>query len=179
MLLMTNVDNLTCDQIPYIIKQLIEKGAGNVHVIPALTKKGRPEFIFLIDVAEDKFKNVAEFMAAEAGTLGLRIIEADHKAFNYEMQQVKVKLRDKEGSLLCNDNINVKIIIGEDGKPLSVRAEYKELKAAAESLKQRGSELSFYELKEIVEFEALKKIRKSMPEIEVQVVEQDAYNFNT
>ena len=50
MLLMITVDDLPAEGLPYIIERTIETGAKNVHVLNAITKKGRIEYIFLVDV---------------------------------------------------------------------------------------------------------------------------------
>ncbi len=87
MLLMTNVDNITCEQVPpYLIEELMKLGAKNVHVVPAITKKGRPEHIFLIDSEEETLDSLAEFMALETGALGVRVLTTEHYPFDYEIK---------------------------------------------------------------------------------------------
>ena len=45
---MVNVDDVSGETVPHVIDGLIARGAKSVHVVPAITKKGRPEFIFLL-----------------------------------------------------------------------------------------------------------------------------------
>lgn len=159
MLLMTNVDNITCDQVPYLIEELMKLGAKNVHVVPAFTKKGRSEYIFLIDSEEGNLEVLAEFMALETGTLGVRILKTEHYPFDYEMRTLCLSFRDENDLPLWEGEIDVKIVIGKEKKPLSARAEYEELKELTNRVREAGLKLSMYEIKELIEERALKGIK--------------------
>lgn len=161
MLLMTNVDSISCDQIPYIIDELYNKSAKNVHVVPAFTKKGRQEYIFFIDVPEEHMEYVAEFMALETGTLGIRKIETEHYVFDYDIQQVNLSFENNDGEPLWEGSIDTKIVKNKHGMPLSARAEFEQLKSVTDDIKQRGLNISIYELKERVEQKAIQEIKKS------------------
>ncbi|ADI74279.1 conserved hypothetical protein [Methanohalobium evestigatum Z-7303] len=159
MLLMTNVDSVSCDQIPYIIDELYKKSAKNVHVVPSFTKKGRQEYIFFIDVSKDNMENVAEFMALETGILGIRKIETEHYVFDFDIQKVNLSFDDNDGELLWKGCLDAKIVKNKQGIPLSARAEFEQLKSATEDIKQYGLNISIYELKEMVEQKALQEIK--------------------
>ncbi|WP_255335990.1 nickel insertion protein [Methanosarcina sp. KYL-1] len=156
---MTNVDNITCDQVPYLIEELMKLGAKNVHVVPAFTKKGRSEYIFLIDSGDAALDSLAEFMALETGTLGVRVLKTEHYPFAYELIKLYFSLRDEEDLPLWEGEVNVKVVIGKEQKPLSARVEYEELRELASSVRKAGLELSMYELKELIEGKALKGIK--------------------
>ncbi|KUO65965.1 MAG: hypothetical protein APF84_01515 [Gracilibacter sp. BRH_c7a] len=159
MLLMTNVDNINVDQVPYLIERLMEKGAGNVHVLTALTKKGRQEYIFLIDAPEDQTTSIAGFLASEIGTLGIRILKADHMSFQYFMVNKRIKLKDNDDQLLWEGSVKVKIVKDEFENPLSARVEYEDLKAVAKSLEGTGANINFYELKQMIETEVIRNLK--------------------
>ncbi|MCC4769905.1 DUF111 family protein [Methanosarcina sp. DH2] len=159
MLLMTNVDNITCDQVPYLIEELMKLGAKNVHVVPALTKKGRPEYIFLIDSEKDTLDSLAEFMALETGALGVRLLKTEHYPFDYELRKLCLSFRDENDLPLWEGEIDIKIVIGKEQKPLSARVEYEELKELASRVREAGLKLSMYEIKELIEERALKGIK--------------------
>lgn len=156
---MTNIDNITCDQIPYLIEELMKLGAKNVHVVPALTKKGRPEYIFLIDCEEEYLDILAEFMALETGTLGVRLLKTEHYPFDYELRKLCLSFRDENDLPLWEGEIDIKIVIGKEQKPLSARVEYEELKELASKVREEGLKLSMYEIKELIEERALKGIK--------------------
>jgi len=159
LLLMTNVDNISCEQIPYLIEKLMDSGAKNVHVIPAITKKGRSEYIFLIDTEERYMETLSEFMALETGTLGVRLIRTEHYPFDYEIRKIRLEFRDKRGRSLWAGKISVKIVKSRTANPLSARVEYEELKELSSKLQKAGLKLSMYELREGIEAKALKGIK--------------------
>ena len=159
MLLMTNVDNINCDHVPYVIEELMKKGARNVHVIPSITKKGRNEYIFFIDCTKDQVEDLAEFLVVETGTLGVRIIENEHYAFEHEIKKLEVTFERGNNDALWHGSINFKIVRNRSGEILSVRAEYEEIKALAKHLRDMGLNTSLYEVKEMVERCAVKKFK--------------------
>ena len=168
MLLMTNVDNINFEQIPYLVEQLMQRGARNVHVINALTKKGRQEYILFIDVPDEEREAISKYLAAEIGTLGVRILQADHVSFRYEICPLEVQLKDELGQALWRGNVNVKMVMDARKTVLSARAEYEDLKKAAEEIDQAGAEFTFYELKQMIEAEALNRFRKGRHRIEIE-----------
>lgn len=148
MLVMVNVDNVAGETIAYIIEETMKLGAKSVHAIPAVTKKGRPEFIFLIDTARENVEVIGDFLAREVGTLGLRLFEeTEHIKFDYEMRKVRLALRDKGLDL----TLNVKVVRDSQGSVASAKAEYEELKAAIQTLAEAGIRISLVVLKEMVE----------------------------
>ncbi|HZK18397.1 MAG TPA: nickel insertion protein [Clostridia bacterium] len=168
---MTNIDNIACDQVPYIIQSLMEIGACNVHAVPAMTKKGRNEYIFLIDAKKENIDEIAEFMASETGTIGLRMFDAEHIAFDYAMRSVNITIKGKgeqEGKT-WSGRINVKIVKNTGGETLSARAEFEELKASVASLNKMGLPVSFYDLREMVEYEALKSEKENNYEVSFEI----------
>lgn len=159
MLLMTTVDNINCEHIPYLIEELMKKGAKNVHVVPAITKKGRAEYIFLVDCKNDQVDELAEFMAMETGTLGVRILENEHYAFDYEIKKLEVAFKKEDGDVLWNGLISFKVIRNKKGENMSIRAEYEDLKSLTAYLRCKDVNISLYEIKEMIEQRAMRKFR--------------------
>ena len=161
MLLMTHVDNISADHLPYLIEQLMKKGAGNVHVINAMTKKGRQEYILFIDTPQANEHNINRYLAAELGTLGIRRIHTDHIAFTSSIETMKASLSDENGSVVWEDNIDVKLTQDDSGIPIAARVEYECLKKAAETIEKIGSKITFHELRELIESNALQHFKKT------------------
>ena len=148
MLVMVNLDNVAGETVPYIIEKLMSLGAESVHAIPAITKKGRPGFIFLIDTARANVEAIGDLLAREAGILGLRLFEeGEHIKFDYEMRKVRLALQDKGLSL----SLNVKVVLDSRGPIASARVEYEELVTALDALTKAGMHTSLVALKEIIE----------------------------
>jgi len=169
---MTNIDNINADQVPYLIEQLIKKGAGNVHVINAMTKKGRPEFIFLIDAPKEEATSIGKFLSCEIGTLGVRIIKTDHMEFKYSMETIKVCIKDSNNNRVWEDTLQVKVVRDESGKYLSARGEYEDLKACVLAIQKIGLKITFYEFKQMVESEANRCLSESEFKYEFEVIKE-------
>ncbi len=78
-ILETNIDDVGGEVIAHTITRLMEKGARDACAIPILMKKGRPGFLIRIICAQDTSAELAEMMAQELGTLGIRCIPAVHR----------------------------------------------------------------------------------------------------
>jgi uncharacterized protein (DUF111 family) len=154
MLIMVNVDCINGEIVPYVIESLLERGAANVHVVQAITKKGRPEFLFFIDAAEDKIEALGDFLAAELGTLGLRIFETRHLRFTYEVTQARLVVRGVES---WETAIGLKIKRDGQGCITSIRAEYEDLKRAVEEINRLGLKMPFSQLRQLIEAAAREK----------------------
>lgn len=78
-ILETNIDDVSGEVIAHTITRLMENGARDACAIPILMKKGRPGFLIRIICARDTSAELAEVMAHELGTLGIRCIPAVHR----------------------------------------------------------------------------------------------------
>ncbi|CVK21349.1 nickel insertion protein [Sporomusa sphaeroides] len=172
MLLMTTVDNVNAEHVPYLIEQLMAKGAGNVHVVNAMTKKGRPEYILLIDTPEGNVDIVSGYLAAELGTLGIRQFNVDHISYKYSIETMKVTLQDGTGNKIWEDNVNVKLVKDVRDNPLTARAEYECVKKAAKAFEASGAGITFYELKQIIESQAVSYFKNTEFAIHVEPVDK-------
>ncbi|MBN1153185.1 MAG: DUF111 family protein [Dehalococcoidia bacterium] len=79
LLLLAQVDHACGDIISSVMEQLTSAGARNVHLVPSLTKKGRPGYLLYVDVPADRLAEVEQLLALELGVLGWRILEAEHR----------------------------------------------------------------------------------------------------
>ena len=78
-ILETNIDDVSGEAIGYAIACFMEKGARDASAIPLIMKKGRPGFLIRVICSHDKSRELAELMARELGTLGVRCIPAVHR----------------------------------------------------------------------------------------------------
>jgi len=150
MLLLVNVDDISGEVIPHVIDGLTARGANSVHVVQAITKKGRIGYLFFVDAPEGQVDVLANFLACELGTLGVRVFDPDHICFEYRTRQVR--LTAKTGAEPVRVLVRVKEILGEEeGAVVSVKAEWEDLQAALVQLEQAGVEVSLAALKRLVE----------------------------
>ncbi|MGY5863490.1 MAG: nickel insertion protein [Candidatus Thorarchaeota archaeon] len=152
---MINVDNVSGEVIPYLIESAIERGASNVHVVPALTKKGRPEFLLFVDVEESKLEPVIGFILAELGSLGYRIIRDEHIPSDYVVEKVKLNLSSL--GISFDREVTIKVIRRKDKTILTANVEYEDLQSIAEELEKQHVNLPMMKLKSMIESNFLKK----------------------
>jgi uncharacterized protein (TIGR00299 family) protein len=78
-ILETNIDDVSGEAIAHAIMRFLETGARDASAIPIIMKKGRPGFLIRVFCTSDKSGELAELMARELGTLGVRCIPAVHR----------------------------------------------------------------------------------------------------
>lgn len=172
---MMNVDDISGEALPHIIEGLMERGANSVHAVQALTKKGRLEYLFWIDAGEELVETLAGYLAAETGTLGVRVFDPRHICFEYRIQQAEINASWRGAEL--HSAIGVKEVLGSDGNVISVKAEWSDLRRTVLQFEQAGMAISFATLKGIVEQAALGGPHRTLRGIRVTYgVEPEADN---
>src|SRR5665647_1545663 len=78
-ILETNVDDVSGEVIANAITRFLEAGARDASAIPIIMKKGRPGFLIRVICSSEKSSELAEHMARELGTLGVRCFPAIHR----------------------------------------------------------------------------------------------------
>jgi uncharacterized protein (DUF111 family) len=147
-LLLANVDDVSGELIPHAIDGLLARGACSVHVVQAITKKGRLGFLFLVDTPQECVEDLASYLALELGTLGLRVFEPDHIKFAYQFCHVRlITPKDPQAQAL----VRVKQLLDQDGEVISVKAEQEDLEAALNDLGGAEPRLAFKGIKRLVE----------------------------
>lgn len=155
LLLMISVDNISGEVIPYLIESAINRGASNVHVVPAITKKGRPEYLLFVDVNEENLEPVIGFLLAELGSLGYRILRDEHIPSGYEVEKTKINLTSL--GLSIDREVRIKVVRREDGSILTANLEYEDLRNLAESFEGQAVQLPLMKLKSLIEGNFLEK----------------------
>jgi uncharacterized protein (TIGR00299 family) protein len=75
----TSVDDVSGEVIANAIERLMDAGARDAGAIPSIMKKGRPGHLIRVICSGDKTAGLAEMMARELGTLGIRCTPAVHR----------------------------------------------------------------------------------------------------
>jgi pyridinium-3,5-bisthiocarboxylic acid mononucleotide nickel chelatase len=78
-LLETNVDDVSGEVIADAITRFMDAGARDASATPIVMKKGRPGFLIKVISLPDTSARLAELMAQELGTLGIRCIPSVHR----------------------------------------------------------------------------------------------------
>lgn len=119
MLLMTTIDDLPPESLPHIIERTLEKGANNIHVLNAITKKGRMEHIILVDTEDNRLDDICSLLALEFGTLGIKTFKYEHVKFPYEVESKTVSIQANDIDLEAK--IRVKFV-KKDNNIISLKA---------------------------------------------------------
>ena len=90
------VDHLSGECIGQTIDLFYNRGASNVQVIPTITKKNRPSYIFFIDCREQYIDAIEETIFKELNTGGLHRIETIHKYLRNEFIKLNININFKE-----------------------------------------------------------------------------------
>ncbi len=157
MLLMTTIDDLPAEGLPYIIERTLNEGANNIHVLNAITKKGRMEYIVFVDVDKNKLEDICSLLALEFGTLGIKSFEYKHLKFPFEIESKTVTVKAENIGL--ESNVRVKYLKNK-GDVISLKAEYEDIKPIALKLDSKGIKIPLLKLKTLIEAKAYKNVLK-------------------
>ena len=92
-ILETNVDDIGGEVIAHAISRFMENGARDASAMPIIMKKGRPGFLIQVISAHETSVALAELMARELGTLGIRCSPAVHRFIaERTIEQVDVEI---------------------------------------------------------------------------------------
>lgn len=166
MLLMTTIDDLPAEGLPYVIERTLEKGANNIHVLNAITKKGRMEYIVLVDTNEDRLEDVCSLLALEFGTLGIKTLEYNHIKFPFEIKSKTVTVKTK--NIDSESNVRIKYLKNKD-EIISLKAEYDDIKPIALELDSKGIKIPLSKIKTLIEAKAYEDILNNK-KITIQLV---------
>ena len=96
-ILETNVDDISGECIGTVLARVMEEGARDACAVPILMKKGRPGHLIRVISPPERSGVLAEILARELGTLGIRVTPAVHRFIaEREIQEVPVLIRGKE-----------------------------------------------------------------------------------
>lgn len=128
----TNVDDVTGEVLGSLLEILMEEGALDVAIVPALMKKGRPASLVQVLAKKEEAERLARIVMKETGSLGVRVFPSLHRfvaereerevAFEIEGRSFRVRLKV---SLLGDEVLRIKAehddcrqVARESGLPL-------------------------------------------------------------
>jgi uncharacterized protein (DUF111 family) len=176
MLLLVNVDDISGEMIPHVIEGLMARGARSAHVVPAITKKGRLDYLFFVDAPEEDIERLGGFLASELGTLGARVFDPRHIRFEYRVRQVRLTAQVDEEPVQAL--VHVKEILGEEGQVVSVKAECEDLQKALVLLERTATEISLTALRRLVEQTALGQENCSLRDVQAEYLPRAAESLS-
>ncbi len=121
----TNVDDVTGEVLGHLIELLMQAGALDVSVLPALMKKGRAGSVIRAIAGQEDMELLAKVMMRETGSLGVRIFPSIHRLVaEREQRGVQVDI--------CGEIFTAQVKESRlDGELLSIKPEYEDCRRIA------------------------------------------------
>jgi uncharacterized protein (DUF111 family) len=147
-LLLAQIDDAPGELLGHVLEQLDGLGAKNVQLLANIGKKGRPGYTLLVDIDADAEQEVAGLLAGELGIWGYRVLQSEHKHF--EFRRATVELEVRRGGVTRAFSVRVKRVFN-DGRFLRVKAEHDDLATICRELSRDGEPTYLAVLKSQVE----------------------------
>jgi len=127
-ILETNLDSITGEVLGHSFNKLLDAGALDVTIIPALMKKNRPGHLLRVISRPEDCDAVSEAIIRETGTLGVRVLPYVHRnVVNREIIKIKIEI----GAIEKDIRIKVGTI---DKEIINYSPEYEDAKIIAEDM---------------------------------------------
>ena len=127
MVLETNLDDMAGNVLAALVEDLMQAGALDVSVVPALMKKGRPGHLVTVLASADRSPVVTDLLLRRSSTLGVRVSETRRVLAERQVIEVATELGVAR--------VKVKYL---DGRAVEWAAEYEDARRLA---RESGREL--------------------------------------
>lgn len=86
----TNIDDCTGEILGYVMEELFENGARDVHYTPVFMKKNRPAYLLTVICDEDRAEKLQRILFNETTTIGIRKVKMERTVLEREIQTKKI-----------------------------------------------------------------------------------------
>ena len=155
---MVQADHLSGECVGQAIDRLYGAGAANVQVVPAITKKNRPSYLFFIDCKPDSADRVERAIAGELTSGGWHRIDTVHRYQYNEKLKRPVTLCFQGETPLFN-------VEGKKFESGSMRPEHDSVAALREAVYEKWHKTVTYEAAYHMAVSALLDSEKSVFQI--------------
>lgn len=142
-ILETNVDDVSGEVLAHVVDKIMASGAKDIHVIPTITKKGRPSHMISVICDSGSVNKILAVLISETGTLGVRIRSSDRLVVPRKILKIKVRINNKDFAVRCKVS----------GKK-QFKVEYDDIKSVAERLS-----LTFRQTEELIKAQVAKQLK--------------------
>ena len=144
------VDHLSGENLGQVINYFYDAGASNVQIIPTITKKNRPAYLFFIDSKSEYSDNIEEIIARELSSGGWHRINTEHRHLSAELIKQEILVMSESGGF---DFVVEGKQIGDER--FNIRPEYQNCIALKHEIFQKlGIHISlpeaFYKISEVL-----------------------------
>jgi hypothetical protein len=151
LVLETNLDDVPGETVGHALQRILESGAMDAWITPALFKKTRPGQVLHAICEPRDGQKIAEIMIQETGTLGVRFQQWSRITLQREIAKLKLHLAGKI--------FDVRIKVAKDGfgKVVRVKPEFEDISAIAQELSIPAREVTDMVMREAMQSEARRK----------------------
>lgn len=143
----TNIDDVSGEVIGQMVDKLITKGAKDVTVSSAITKKGRPTNLISVICDSADMNTLIDTLVSETGTLGIRFRTSNRYVIPRVIISVPVIIGGKNFTVRCK-------VVKQNEVVKYCKVEAEDVKSAADLLG-----ISFRDANELITTEVKQKIR--------------------
>ena len=138
----TNLDDVPGETVGYALQRILESGAMDAWITPALFKKTRPGQVLHAICEPRDAQKIAEIMIQETGTFGVRFQQWNRITLQREIEKVKLHV---SGKIF---DVRMKVARDRFGKIVRIKPEFEDIRAIAEVLSVPARELSDMAMRE-------------------------------
>lgn len=138
---MIQADHISGEVIGTVVEDFYRAGAFNVQVIPTITKKNRPGYLFFIDIAPGDNNAIEHIIISELGVTGWHIINSVHHHVAADIMEREVVFGTPEEPLRFKALIKI-----QRARPEQMRPEHSSCLAIRECLREKSIFLSLNEI---------------------------------
>lgn len=131
----TNIDDLSGEILGHALQRILDSGAKDAWITPALFKKSRPGHVLSAICDPSDVEKIAEIIFRETGTLGIRSQQRNRIALQREVRTVKVEI---EGRTF---DVRVKFASAGSGKIARIKPEFDDIRSVADKLAMPAREV--------------------------------------
>ena len=98
-ILETNVDDVSGEILGNLIEKIMEKGAKDISICNAITKKGRPTNLISVICNDEQVDRIVDTLILETGTLGIRISNSNRYTVPRTIHTISISFNGKPFSI--------------------------------------------------------------------------------
>ncbi len=143
----TNLDDLSGEVLGHALQRILNSGAKDAWITPALFKKSRPGHVLHAICEPRDAQEIAEIMMRETGTLGVRLQQWDRFTLQREIRTIRLEIAARMFE------VRVKFARDGSGNILRIKPEFEDVQLIAETLSMPAREVSDLVLHEVMQAE--------------------------
>jgi uncharacterized protein (TIGR00299 family) protein len=132
----TSLDDLPGEVLGHALQRILDSGAKDAWITPALFKKGRPGHVLHVICDLVDSSKVAEVMIRETGTLGVRFQQWNRYALERTIETLKLEIAGR------SFDVRVKFARDSSGNVVRTKPEFDDVCSIAEALSMSTREVS-------------------------------------